>query len=75
MATSGELNYGMYQGYGTAAINILRVEPTVSVFISAKRARKIMITPTVIPPVTSKPKSRNISLKPTKAVVIRVLMR
>ena len=42
-------------------------------FINAKRAQKIMITPTVMPPVTPKQKSINISLEPTEAVVSVVL--
>ena len=33
-----------------------------------------MITPTVMPPVTPKQKSRNISLHPKKDVIITVLM-
>ena len=43
-------------------------------FINVKRARKIIITPAVMPPLTPKQKSRNISLYPTQSVVIAVLM-
>ena len=41
--------------------------------MNAKRARKIIITPTVMPHVTPKQKSRNIILHPTQSVVIAVL--
>ena len=41
--------------------------------MNARHAQKIIITPTVITPVTPKQKIRNISLYPTKAVVIMVI--
>ena len=42
--------------------------------MNAKRARKIIITPTVMPHVTPKQKSRNIILHPIYAVAIAVIM-